>query len=313
MTPATGSSGQADAALAAFVRGIERRGLVLAEAQCGDPARAQAAVSASKHTFLAHAAGLPLMRWPPLFWQLLLAQPVLRTAAVPVAGDVLSTLSSGPRAALLLRLVAGLDNEHGAEVLRVSAEAYRHALYSALLALQKQGIDEASVRVLRDRLQQRINGSSAVRAADPARHALPVRIGPSDEDAAAPLAPPWLRPALIAVLALLLATFIGSFAWLPAFLKTGTQNGRFEQLGAQAPAATLSATATALAGSDFRLLDDPDGERIARDLDVYAWYAAGPDAVAPIPNGPVPLPESTAPETSMPDAEADPTENAGAQ
>lgn len=118
-----------------------------------------------------------------------------------------------------------------------------------------------------------------------------------------------LRLLLIVLLALLLAMLVGSYLWLPAFLKTGATKQRFETLGAQAPAATLSATATALAGADFDLLDDPAGERIARDLDLYAWYAAGANAAATDPDAPTVPPESSTPETSAPDTE----ESNGAQ
>ena len=124
--------------------------------------------------------------------------------------------------------------------------------------------------------------------------------------------PRWLRSFLIALLVLLLATLAASFFWQPAFLKNnGVASLRgFEALHAQQPAAILSATAAALGGADFELLDDPDAERIARDLDLCAWYAAGTNAPATDTNPtPAPLPEDTAPETSAPETE----ENGGAQ
>ncbi len=102
----------------------------------------------------------------------------------------------------------------------------------------------------------------------------------------------------------LLAILAGSFFWLPAFLKSNTASTtRIETLPAQAPAATLSATAAALAGADFELLDDPDAERIARDVDLYAWYASGLNATEANPSAPAPPPDNTAPETSAPDTE----------
>jgi len=126
----------------------------------------------------------------------------------------------------------------------------------------------------------------------------------------APRGPRWLRLFLIALLVALLATLAGSFFWLPAFLRNGAASlVRVEELRAHAPAASLSTTAAVLGGADFALLDDPDGERIARDLDLYAWYAANPNASEASPNSPAPLPENTAPETSVPETE----ENGGAQ
>src|SRR5690348_15707040 len=84
--------------------------------------------------------------------------------------------------------------------------------------------------------------------------------------------PSWLRSSLIVLLVLLLAMLAGSFFWQPAFLGNGaTFLHGFEALHGQAPAASLSATAAALGGADFELLDDPEGDRIARNLDLYAW------------------------------------------
>jgi hypothetical protein len=278
MTAAAASSTQGEAALAAFLRGIERRGLVLAEAQCGDPLRAQAALATTTTVFRAEATSLPLMRWPSLFWQLLLAQPMLRAYADSPSRDVLAKLSAGPRAALLLRLVAGLDRTHGAEVLRVSPEAYRHALYRD---------HEAAPYSSRVRAIARRNAERVRRA------------------------PRWLRPMLIALLAVQVIALVATFFPQPVFWKIGPESThRFETLRTQAPTATLSATAAALGGADFELLDDPDGERMARDLDLYAWYAAGPSAVAPNPNAPAPLPESAVPETSTPDTDAQGCANA---
>jgi hypothetical protein len=113
-----------------------------------------------------------------------------------------------------------------------------------------------------------------------------------------------LRPFLIVLLMVLLAVLAGSFFWLPAFLKNNpASTTRIETLPAQAPAATLSTTAAALGGTDFELLDNPDGERIARDVDLYAWYASGPNATEATPSAPAPQPENTVPETSAPDTE----------
>jgi hypothetical protein len=118
---------------------------------------------------------------------------------------------------------------------------------------------------------------------------------------------------LIVLLVLLLAMLVSSFFWQPAFLATDSASTHgFETLHAQAPAATLSATATAIGGADFELLDDPEGERIARDLDLYAWYATNPNATGPSANPPpASLPEDTAPETTAPDTDS--PEGTGAQ
>ncbi len=300
MTDTAAHSAPGEAALAAFLRGIERRGFVLADAQCGDPVRAQAAIDAATRMFRAEAADLPLARWPAFFWQRLLAQPVLRELAKASHEPLLARLSAGPRTALLLRLVAGLDQAHGAEVLRVSPEAYRHALYRALRELHAQGIDDAQLKTLRERLQQR-----AKQLPETGQRMPPVRIAPR---AAPPThrierAPRWLRRGLMALLAIVLLALAASFVWKLPLPSAATGSNA---LRAQTPAATLSDTAAVLAGADFGLLDDPDGARIARDLDFYAWYAAGPSAAARDQSTPAPLPESTAPETSAPETEEGP-------
>ena len=288
---------QGEPALVAFLRGIERRGFVLAEAQCGDPVRAQAAIEAATRAFRADAGAVPLASWPALFWQRLLAQPVLRESVKTPLDPLLGRLSAGPRAALLLRLVAGLDPAHGAEVLRVSSDAYRQALYRALQELHAQGVSDADLRVFRERLQSR-----AKRLPDPAQRS------PSAVPVLRPEPPPverdrrWLRRALVGLLALALLAFAGTYLINP--WKRSDANA----VTAQAPAATLSATADLLASPDFAWLDDPEGARLSRDLDLYAWYAAGADAATP-QQSPASLPESATPETSAPDAEGNSGEN----
>lgn len=295
-------------ALAQFLRGIGKRGYVLAEAQCGEIARAQQALSATIAGFRDAAAHLPLAQWPEQFWQHLLAQPSLRTYTAARSGeDPLAHLSAGPRAALLLRLVAGLDPVHGAAVLRVSPQAYRQALVRALHALHAQGIDEDALRGLRERLQQRVK-------------ALPEQFlqipppPPADAGALPPVAAPrsshtplriqrspsrWLRPSLYVVLMVLALTFAATFVRYPARMGSAV---RIERLPEQPVASRLSLAAAALASPDFALLNDADGERYARDLDLLSWFDASPAAPASS-STPVALPESATPETSAPDTE----------
>jgi len=308
MTASAASPVEVESALAAFLRDIERRGLVFAEAQCADGALAHTAIIASKAAFHERAANLTSAQWPSMFWQLLLAQPALRGTVVADARDALSQLGAGQRAALLLRLVAELDPTLAAEALRVSQPAYRHALSRALETLRARGTDAAAVRVLGDRLLQQVMQGpihlAATHGPDPTKRD-PVRQDPMRHDAQGPRAERRIRAALGAVVALMAAALVATFFWQPAFLKSHAvlTNG-FEALHAQAPAETLSTTATVLSNPDFDLLDDPQGAHIARDLDLYAWYAAGANAAATNPNAPKALPESSTPETSAPDADA---------
>jgi hypothetical protein len=216
---------------------------------------------------------------------------VLRESAKTPVDPLLARLSAGPRAALLLRLIAGLDPAHGAEVLRVSTDAYRHALHRALHELHAQGVADADLRLFRERLQLR-----AKQLPDPA-HRIPSLPPVLRAEPAADLRPSRrLRMALSGILVIALLAFAASFVWNPR-----TRSGS-NAVTAQTPAATLSATADLLASPDFGWLDDPEGARLSRDLDLYAWYAAGADAGSAQPASSS-LPESTAPETSAPDTE----------
>jgi hypothetical protein len=101
----------------------------------------------------------------------------------------------------------------------------------------------------------------------------------------------------LAVLALL---FVGTYIRYPI----GTRSAiRIERLPEQPTAARLSPAAEALASPDFELLNDPDGERYARDLALLSWFDASAAAPAPPQSVPPALPESATPETSAPDTE----------
>ena len=64
-------SSTAAGALSAFLRGVERRALVVAELQCGDAARAEQTLVAVMRAFAAVASDLPMAQWPTRFWTLL--------------------------------------------------------------------------------------------------------------------------------------------------------------------------------------------------------------------------------------------------
>ncbi|WP_284568457.1 hypothetical protein [Xanthomonas graminis] len=134
MTAAPPSDGAvAPPALAAFLRGIERRAAVLAELQSGSVERGAPALAAAMRAFRSHAATLPMADWPLHFWKLLAAVPSLRqivTAArsgwpLPLAH--LGKLTAADRLALLLRIVAGLDEPTAAQVLNQSTQDYQQA------------------------------------------------------------------------------------------------------------------------------------------------------------------------------------------
>src|SRR5690606_15855285 len=68
----------ARAALTAFLRGVERRGVVFAQWQGGDAAAGDAALADTLRAFAAGAQAMPFAEWPRRFWAMLLAAPQLR-------------------------------------------------------------------------------------------------------------------------------------------------------------------------------------------------------------------------------------------
>lgn len=261
------------AALQAFLRGIERRAFVLAEAFCGEPDAARAALAATCARLRHEAPSLPLQAWPLRFWAGLIARPELRDARPRRGSDgihaALAPLSPGARAALLLRLAVGLDAVRIATVLGVSDEAARLALARAVRALGEDDDASRAVRELDAALQARIRDlPDAERRMLAALRERSLRGEAATRAKASP--PPLLR-GLWGALALVVVLLIGSFLLPsgPAPLAPGDSRPLPE---AVVPA--LSPEAAALASPDFELLADPDAAALAEDLAFYAWLAA---------------------------------------
>lgn len=123
------------AALSAFLRGVERRGFVVALLQCGDEAAAGRALAVVQQAFRRHAGEDLMAGWPVRFWRLLSLAPGLGQdragGAWPEPFAALATLAPRDRLALLLRIVAGLDEPMAADVLGVDEDDYRLALARA--------------------------------------------------------------------------------------------------------------------------------------------------------------------------------------
>jgi len=191
--------------------------------------------------------------------------------------------------------VAELDAFEAAQALDVAPATYRHALARAIETLRSRGIDEARLHDVRDSLQ---------RDAIP-RHAMHVQA-----DLPIPPPPPsarWARrarPMLAIAVAVLAAAFVASFVWVPPFLRGGGSFAGFQTLREHAPAARLSADQALIAGDDFEVLADPQGERLARDLDLFAWYAANAPT-AGTGAAPSALPETTLPESASSEADTE--------
>lgn len=303
----TPASDPPPAALAAFLRGCERRGAVFAALQCGDPDRGDVALAAALRAFRAKAAALPMADWPVRFWSLLAATPQLRAdgAHAHWSGSLAALAAPAPadRAALLLRLAGGLQEAEAAEALGIDGPAYRDALARACPRDAAGQPDAAGWRALAEAIQQHPRDLSPDRLATLARLREDALAGtrtvpPVAKPAAlAVTAPPRRRRwhwSLLAVLLLLAAAVAGWWWWdrqgaPPPSGTAGVPAGGDGALAlppdpviavaelpaADAPAVRSDAAMAPHEHADFALLADADEETLAREADFLAWYVAG--------------------------------------
>lgn len=289
-------------ALAAFLRGIERRAFVFAQAQSGQDAAAMEAVAHALRAFRPISALTPLSGWPAAFWSLLLAQSRLVEGEPPE--PELRQLGAGPRAALLLRLVGGLDFAHAAQVLGVSEQTYRFALQRALQQLGEAGVSYAALGQLRERLHRQVKVLPAhhVEALATLRGRV-LRDEPDTPPDPAPAPRAWPRRLAWALLALLAIAFAATW-WEPA---APLLPGDVQDLPAAPapPAPDDAGPGPEFIHPDYAALARPGDDVLAADLALLAWLAAGhggPLPGAPEPPPPPPLPEPAA--ADVPDFEA---------
>ena len=289
-------------ALGDFVHGIAVRSWVLARHQAGDPGVADRLLAAAIARLAQAGATQPLSQWPMGWWTALLEQRGMLSPAQPGASDPLRRLPAGPRAALLLRLVAGLDLPHAAQALGVSQSAYEGALAQALAA---PGMDDARIEALRAQLHDEVHAIPAATRlallahADEAmpRHAAVGASPGVSADVAAAAAPAVLRGAASSRWGSLAARSEGRLRWAPwlgagalllalgvAWLWPGPPAmtpGRSEPLPAEplAPAPALD-PGQVVTHPDYLQLARPEDERLARDLGFFSWLAASTEPVA---------------------------------
>lgn len=278
-------------ALSAFLRGIERRAFVFAQLQCGRDREALAAVGRAMRAFGAVSAATPLSGWPAGFWSLLLAQAELSGGQSPL--PELAALSSGPRAALLLRLVAGLDFPHAAQVLGVGEATYRFALQRALHQLGEAGISYAALGQLRERLHRQVKTLPEATVAALADERGRVSRGEPEPAPPAPPPPPpaWLRRLPWLGLGLLALAFAATF-WEPAPpLPPGGTETLPPELPAEAPAPAAAAPVDAdrVIHPDYAALAEAVDDTVSADLAFHSWLA-GTGVLATAPAGGAPLP-----------------------
>lgn len=279
------------AAINAFLRGVERRGAVFAELQCGDPSAGDAALAAAMRAFHASAAKAPMGEWSHRFWSLLLAAPMLRRASAwPPRHDALAPLGRvghGPRAALLLRLAAGLSETDAAAALGIAPATYRVALQRALPRQADGEVDATAWRSLI------LSTQTAIRQLPPQRLAHLARLREAALQPVArrgPIAPRIPEPAFVAdapsrsrrialwaAAGACAAAFAATFWWPGAKPHEGNGGPDIRKVSlpaAEAPASRYDADTARLSDRDFELLLDAADETVYSDLDFYAWYAA---------------------------------------
>jgi hypothetical protein len=310
ITPTGPLAEDARAALDAFLRQVERRAAVFAELLCGDAVRGDDALALAMRAFRNAAARGPIDDWTQRFWSLLLAVPQLRAAA-PHAGwpaplTALARLPTGLRAAMLLRLVAGLDEAGAAGALGVALPLYRDALERAWPRQPDGSPDADAWRALAGATRSQLQHLPAARLVRLARLREQAIHGPSPTHPARggsrAIAVPrrrWQVPGLLTAGALGAIALAATF-----FLPAGPSDvdvGLVQATplpAAATPSATYDRETALLTHPDFDQLADARDAALIADLDFYAWYAARlaaqPGATATplvLPDAGDPLPE----------------------
>jgi hypothetical protein len=134
MTPAVPDA-PSPAAVTAFLRGLDRRARLFASVQAGDAVAAQHALAVVGRVFGGEAGQWPIAEWPRQYWRLLLAAPSLRKPPIEVSTPQLPGIGRLPvetRAAVLLHLVAALDDADASAALGIDIDAYQALIRDAL-------------------------------------------------------------------------------------------------------------------------------------------------------------------------------------
>ncbi|WP_133478421.1 hypothetical protein [Cognatilysobacter segetis] len=268
------------AALAAFLRGVERRAAVLAELQAGDPTLGDAALTRAMAAFREVAVDAPMADWPRLFWQALLAQPALRRATRARPAAFMPRCSPALRAAMLLRLAAGLEEAAAAAVLDVPPPRLREAVLRALPTAPEGVPDAGAWQRLQADVQQRVRGLPTERSLRLARMREGALAGPAARFFVAPTG--WQRHRLQAAGAAAALTVLALAATWRAPADADGPVAVEALRPAGSPASRYSKVTGLLTHPDFDLLADPAEARLARDAAFLAW-TVGRNAVPVAP------------------------------
>lgn len=311
----------APAAVAAFLRGVERRAALFAQLQCGDPTHGDNAQTAAMRAFVGGAGQVATADWPRRFWALLLASPQLRRApgqSWPKDFALLARLGNGPRAALLLHVVAALSDEDAAAVLDVAVPTFRLALQRALPRRGDGSLDADAWRTLDTAARQALRQLPAARLVQFARlreaalsaRAPQRRQTPRRATTAPRALPGWLLPLLWVALAACAAGLAATFLRPALSASDAGDEVRIRRTplpAAAAPVGIFDADTALLSHRDFEQLADNADAALLRELDFYGWYAAEratqPAAALPLPDAAQTLPDAAA-NDALEDADA---------
>ena len=289
------------AAVAAFLRGLDRRARLLALVQAGDADAARRALAVTAQVFAADAGQWPLAQWPTQYWRLLLSAPAMARshAAAPATLPGIARLAPPVRAAVLLHVVAALEDADAAAALGIGIDSYQQRIRDALprTPLGQPDIDvwrawrAAAQRALEALPDTSPESGPATGPASPARPA---------GTAAEPrlrgrLRWLWLGVAACAVA--LAATFVLHPRSRELLDEWRNQVKREALPPAQAPKARFDPADPAL-HPDHDLLAAPGTLRLALQLPLLAWLATEAADALPVP----PL----APASIVPAVPADP-------
>ena len=281
MTPATPDA-PSPAAVTAFLRGLDRRARLFASVQAGDALAAQHAMAVVARVFTGEAGQWPIAEWPRQYWRLLLAAPSLRKPPVEVPTPQLpgiGRLAVETRAAVLLHLVAALDDADAAAALGIDIETYQARIRDALPrdALGQPDVDvwrawRAAVERELSRAPEPATPSAVAVAA-----AKPTPAATVDADAHHHFRLRWLWTGVALCLVAMVATFFLHPRGREVLDQWRAEIKREPLDAAAPPKARFDATDIAL-HPDRELLASPAELAFARQLPLLAWLeVAGAD------------------------------------
>lgn len=276
----TASSPPLPAAVAAFLRGLDTRAQLLAEVQAGDRDAAQRALAVAAQVFASDAATWPIAQWPQQYWRLLLSVPAMGHAAAPGTDGSLpgiARLAPPVRAAVLLHLVAALEDADAATALGIDIARYQQRIRGAL-PVDALGQPDVDVwRAWRAAVQRALDKSPAA----PAMQATaPARPAPAVATALRNPQPHlqrhhlrWLWLGVLICIAALAATFL-LHPRGRALLEEWRNRVHVEPLPPAAPPKARFDAGDPALHPDRELLQNPQELSFARELPLLAWLAA---------------------------------------